>query len=257
MARPRNQHSRAGRRGAPGCLSALLLAAVIAAVLVAAVFIFFNIKTIRVVGQAHYTDTQIIAASGAEAGTNLVFAGTNAMEHAVSSKLPYIDSVEISRSLPNTLIISVTETQAAAYFESSGSYWLTDMGGKLLERTLDEPRGLIRIDGAKPTMPVAGSLADLGEESELRLRTYADTLAALEKAELIDEVSSIDLSGLYDVQLECFGRFEVDLGAPEELEYKLQYLLEIIETKLTPNQKGRIDLSNLIEKGEARFLEEY
>lgn len=258
MARQTRQpNRRQGRRGAPGCLSALFLVAVIAAVVVAAIFIFFKMKYIVVEGESHYSEARIIAASGAETGSNLVFIGKGSMRRGIESELPYVAEVTIRRRLPDTLEITVVETEAVAYFEANGAYWLTDGTGKLLERTIEHPYGLIRIDGVKPSLPVEGSIVDLGEESELRLRTYSDTLAALEKAGMLGEVASIDIGGLYDVQIECFGRFRVDFGAPEELDYKIEYLREIIDTKLSPTQKGSIDLSELIEKGEARFLEEY
>lgn len=258
MAQTRKRQPRkAGRRGSPGCLSALFLVAVIAAVAVAAIFIFFKMQYIEVVGVEHYTDAQVIAASGAETGSNLVFIGKGSMAREIASELPYVSEVKITRRLPNTLVITVTETKAVAYFESSGSYWLADSVGKLLERVSSEPLGLIRVDGVQPVTPVEGMTVDLGEEGDLRLRTYVDAIEAFDRSGMTGSVQKMDLSGLYDVSIECSGRFKVDLGAPENLDYKIEFLYEIVNTKLAPNQKGSIDLSNLIEKGEARFLEEY
>lgn len=259
MSRRRRQPRRGstGGRGAPGCLSVLFLVAVIAAVTAAAIFIFFKMKRIEVAGIEHYKDTDIIAASGAETGSNLVFINKRAMTIGITSALPYVDEVKITRRLPDTLVITVTETKAAAYFTGTGDFWLCDTEGKLLERVTEEPAGLIRVDGVQPVTPLEGSTVELGEESELRLQTYVDTLSALERSGLLREVKEIDLSGLYDVSIELGGRFDVDFGAPEDLDYKIKYLREIVQNKLGPNQKGSIDLSRLIEKGEARFLEEF
>ncbi len=256
MAKTRRR-PRQSRRGSPGCLSVLFLLICVIAAAVAAIFIFFKMRTIEVVGAEHYTPEQVAAASEAEIGSNLVFISKSRMTHGIFGELPYVSEVRINRKLPDTLVITVSETHAAAYVADGGVYWLIDPSGKLLERRLDCPSGIMEITGAKPLMPVVGSKVDFGEESALKLDTFIAAVDALERRGFIGEVQSIDISGVYDLSIRCCGRFDVDLGAPEELDYKLDYLDAIINEKLRPNQKGSIDLSKLIEKGEARFLEEY
>ncbi len=257
MAAKKRRKVRQGRRGSPGCLSVLFLLICIAAAVIAAIFIFFKMRNIEVVGAEHYTPEQVVTASGAETGSNLIFMRKSSMSHGIFAELPYVSEVRISRSLPDTLVITVSETKAVAYLDDGGVFWIVDPKGKLLERTLTQPEGLMRIEGVLPLMPVVGETVNFGEESELRLRTFVSTVEALEQAEFLGEVQSMDLGGLYDVSIRCCGRFDVSLGAPEELGYKLQYLGVIINEKLRPNQKGSIDLSGLIDKGEARFLEDY
>lgn len=245
------------RRGSPGCLSMLFLLICVIAAAVAARFIFFKMRTVEVVGAEHYAPEQIVSASGAEIGSNLVFVSKSGMTRGIFAELPYVSEVRINRKLPDTLVITVSETYAAAYVAEGGVYWLIDPSGKILERCLERPSGVMEITGATPLMPTVGSKVDFGEESELRLGTFVTAVEALERTGFISEVQSIDLSGVYDLSVRCCNRFNVELGAPEELDYKLEYLDAIINDKLRPNQKGSIDLSKLIEKGEARFLEEY
>lgn len=256
MAKTRRR-PRQSRRGSPGCLSVLFLLICVIAAAVAAIFIFFKMRTVEVVGAEHYTPEQVASASRAEIGSNLVFISKGRMTHGIFGELPYVSEVRINRKLPDTLVITVSETHAAAFAADGGVFWLIDPSGKLLERRLERPSGIMEITGAKPLMPVVGSKVDFGEESELKLSTFVAAVDALERSGFIGQVQSIDISGVYDLSMRCCGRFSVDLGAPEELDYKLEYLNAIINDKLRPNQKGSIDLSKLIEKGEARFLEEY
>ena len=73
-------------------------------VIVALVFImsvFFKVSRIEVKGNSIYTADEVIKASGIETGDNLFFINGIAAGSRVAVKLPYVDSVQINRGLPN------------------------------------------------------------------------------------------------------------------------------------------------------------
>ena len=57
----------------------------------------------------------------------------------------------------------------------------------------------------------------------------------------------------YELVLFYDGRFEVQLGGTDELEYKARYLEEIVVHQLDENKSGLIDLT-LEEDGVARLI---
>ena len=95
-------------------------------VIVAIIFVmsvFFKITKIEVSGNSLYSAEEIIAASGIEEGDNLFFVNRIAAGSRVVVKLPYVDSVKISRGLPNRVTIEVTESNAVGYVSVGDELW--------------------------------------------------------------------------------------------------------------------------------------
>ena len=69
-----------------------------------------------------------------ELGENLFQLNKFDMAHKVLTQLPYVDEITISRKLPDTLVLKVTESTPLAVLESGGNWWLLDVRGKLLEQ---------------------------------------------------------------------------------------------------------------------------
>ena len=86
-------------------------------IIVAIIFtmsVFFKVEKIDVSGNSKYSKEQIISASGIHTGDNLFFINRIGAGSRVVVKLPYIDSVKITRSLPNRVTITVEESKAVA-----------------------------------------------------------------------------------------------------------------------------------------------
>ena len=79
-------------------------------VVVAAIFVMsvlLRVSDIRVEGNEHYTDEEIINAIDIEEGDNLFFFDRFAAISRVFAKLPYVEQVSVERSLPNKVVITV------------------------------------------------------------------------------------------------------------------------------------------------------
>ena len=94
---------------------------------------FFKVETIQVTGASRYQAADIIAASGVEAGDNLVLLDRYRVSQRIYTALPYITDVQPRPKFPSTLEIEVTETRAAAAIQGAGGWWLLSAGGKILE----------------------------------------------------------------------------------------------------------------------------
>lgn len=82
--------------------------------------IFLRVSEVEVEGNGYYTAEEIIEASGIERGDNLFFINRSATTSRIYSRLPYIELVDVRRSLPNRVVIAVTESQAVAYVAEIG-----------------------------------------------------------------------------------------------------------------------------------------
>ena len=103
MGRRRNSGRR--RRGSFGFLYKLLSTLVICAVIIVALTLFFRVGNVVVTGQQRYTAEEIAAATGVEIGDNLYLMDKNSIADALLEQLPDIETLRISRKLPDTLMV--------------------------------------------------------------------------------------------------------------------------------------------------------
>ncbi len=216
---------------------------IICAALVFGMSVFFRVSTIQVEGNSLYTSEEIIEASGIEQGDNLFFINRFSAISRIFSKLPYVEKAVINRSLPNRLVIVVTESQAIACVAAEDGTWAIDRGCKLLSKVGgDELRGLIRIEGLTPIAPEAGQVIAPGEAESPKVSYLSAILTQIDTLGLRDNISYIDISGISNPSFDYLGRFTVKLGSFENTEYKFQCLLSAVDA-LSEGDRGTLDLS--------------
>ncbi len=93
---------------------------------------FFKISDIRVEGNVVYSEEEILNAASLQEGKSLFFTERGAAEKRIYSKLPYIDEVDVHIKAPDTIIISVKESTAAASLPYDGRYVTLSRSCKVL-----------------------------------------------------------------------------------------------------------------------------
>ena len=241
MARRRRNNRR--RRGRFGVLYKLLSVLVICGAIIAALTLFFRVDTVVVTGQERYTQEEIVAASGVEKGDNLSLLNKNAVRQRIQDALPYIERVKrINRKLPDTLLIEVEECGTPLAVVQDGSAWLVSPLGKIVEQLpAGQAEGYAVIDGCQLLTPTVGTKIALATEYNAKKESLLDLLAALEEAEMLDQVEAIHLEDASTLTMEYGGRFLVEMPYRADYQRKLQTLRLAVE-KLETNQTGTIQL---------------
>lgn len=111
---------------------AVLILAMIVALCILSVTVFFNISNIDVQGKSQYTDIQITEASKVEYGDNLIRADKERIASNISEKLPFTGEITIKRSFPNTLTIIVSDSKISSAIEYNKKYYLLNDEYKVL-----------------------------------------------------------------------------------------------------------------------------
>ena len=115
MARPRQRRRRRSRGGGRFLSLYLVLAVVVTAVVIGAgCIVFFKVNQFEVEGNQRYSTEEIAKASGVSKGDNLFLVNKTETARKLLDELAYVRSVNIKRKLPDTLVITVAETNAAA-----------------------------------------------------------------------------------------------------------------------------------------------
>ena len=233
----------ARRRKKRSALFAPIAFALIVIALFFGISVFFRVNNIEVEGNSFYTDEEIVAASGIERGDNLFFINRFSVIARIYARLPYVERAGIRRSLPNRLVIEVTESSALAYVVTEDDIWAIDRNCKLLTRGGEnELGGLIRVVGLSPLDPEQGEIVSAGEAESPKVSYLSAILKQISDLGLRENVTWIDLSNVSNPSFDYQGRFTVKLGTGENVEYKFQCLLSAVEA-LEPGDRGTLDLS--------------
>ena len=267
----RRQTRQTHRKRTPsgGVLGKILIMLAVVAAVVFGVAIFFKVGTVEVQGNSMYGASQIIEASGVEVGDNLLTVNKATVAGNIKALLPYVQSVSIGRSLPDAIIIKVEESQTAfAVTTDTNAVWLISASGKALERRDDlhlnapdaqkpaktetdeaEPCPYPQIIGLVLKNPTAGTQVTATDEAAL-----SSALAVLREFDgtgLLSHIRNINVEKDYNIVVQYDSKYEIQLGGSDRMDYKVQYLLAILE-QLSAYQSGTIDLT-LSEENSARF----
>lgn len=243
MGRRRNSSRR--RRGSFGFLYKLLSTLAISVTIIVALTLFFRVDSVVVTGQQRYTAEEVAAATGVESGDNLYLMDKNSIVSGMLEQLPYIESIRISRKLPDTLLVEVQECGRPMAIVQEGSAWLISPRGKIVEQTKPlaaENYGV--IDGCELLAPSVGTKIALATEYASQQSSLLALLEALEEAGELENVDAIHMEDLSMLTMDYIGRFTVQM--PYEADYgrKLRALHQIIYESgaIQDNMTGTFDM---------------
>ncbi len=230
----------------------LTMAAVVLAV-VCCMTLFFQVREIHVTGNHLYTAEQIVDACGISRGDNLVTIKKANAASLIMSSLPFVESVHIERSLPDTVEITVTESDVTfAIRAQNETYYLMNTQGKILQeiQTANAP-DYPNVEGLTVTEPTTGAVIYVPEEETESKEAALSLMQLLTDYGIAGAVRQIDVDKPYDLRLYYGGQYEVLLGAADNLDYKIEYLVAVLQ-ELGEDKSGIIDLTFEEEKT-ARF----
>jgi len=254
--------------------------AAVAVALTVGATVFFRVETIAASGNRRYTEEDIIAASGIQPGDNLYALNKVRIGRSIRTLLPYVGELTINRALPSTIVIHVTEWEAAARIippeedraaavqeELAGGDesaepaalarepWLINLKGKLLEPA-PEDSGAIPVTGLTPIAPEAGNMLQVPKSEETRLQALEGLLEALEEAELLSQVTAVRLEST-QLTARYLDRYDVRMKLDADFSYNLR-LMQSVRTRIEEENggeaRGTIDLTQ--EKYDAAYSPE-
>ncbi len=239
---PRARHAR--RKGRFDLLYTIVARILMAAAVIVGTLAFFRVDAVTVEGNERYTDAQIVEASGIEKNDNLFLMNKFSVQASLSEVLPYIGNVEIQRTLPGTVNISVEECEPVAAVRISNGYWYIDASGKLLEMK-EGNEGLIEVTGISLLAPTGGAQLTVDTAYRLKANGLVGVLTILEEEGLLEDTSSIDLSEGSYLIMQYTDKYRVKIPYGSDYDYKVQAMQGIVNALAEQNdeEKGLIDLT--------------
>ncbi len=249
MAR-RRSYTRKRRQGQFSFLYKILIFVAICGAIGVALALFFKVQTITVTGSSRYTPQQIIEAGGIQVGDNMFFLNKYHTAEKITAALPYVETVRISRQLPDTLVVTVTECTAPAAISQDGKLWLLSGDGKIVDVKSGDAKKYAQVKGLSLIEPQVGADIQVPEEEQSACRLLLTLLGLLREKDMLSDIQSIDLSDTAIVTMRYLDRFDVTFRWDTDFSYKLDYLLAVVE-RLEVNETGAIDMT---QEGKASFI---
>lgn len=199
--------------------------------------VFFPIKNINVKGSKVYDSNQILAVCGIEKGDNLLAVSGKKTLSRIKKKLPYVDSVELKITMPDTINITVKDADKYACFKVEDDYYIVSKSGWVMEKVTEKPENLFEIRGADVKCSVACQTEYKNDED----KELIEKLISLFTSDNID-IDYFDISDTLNYKFGAEDRFEVQLGSSNYLEEKVKHFAKMVDN-IPEKDKGDINLT--------------
>ncbi|MCD7770891.1 MAG: FtsQ-type POTRA domain-containing protein [Oscillospiraceae bacterium] len=202
--------------------------------------VFFKVENYEISGNERYSDSEILGAAGLGDNENLYNIDLSATEQKIKKALIYIDDVNVSRELPSTIVIEVTEAEEFACCQYEGNrYAVISRSGRYLSTEQAEPdEELLQIYGLDL---IDVSLGDEFTSSDENKKTIIMNLLDVIEDICPGMIDYIDITDRTDILMSYDnGRIEIDFGSSLDYEYKMRYLITIITANLDADASGEL-----------------
>ena len=221
--------------------------------------VFFRVEYVNVSGNEKYDAWTIRQASGIQQGESLLSFGKARAAGRITHALPYVKTVRLGISLPNTVNIHIEEIQVVyAACDQQNGWWLMTSEGKLVERVDQaEAEKHTALKGFVLTQPKVGQQAKAAEPNEVDENgdpvvvtvTNAQRLAAalkiaqqLELNQILGQAASVNVEKMGAIELWYGKQYQVKLGNAEGLEGKIAAMAQGI-SQMSDHQSGVLDVT--------------
>lgn len=241
------------------------------------------------IAEGRYKIEDIVTRVGLKAGQNMLELNSKKVQQAIEQELPYLEEVAIKYRLPNTILVQAELAKPAFVVKVEETWALISAKKKVLEILPAQPQGVKvlflgkvaaqvgypiefliepepideatilaqenisqqqKLDQLEQAKQKATQEAEL--KAEKRKNNLTTILELLEKWNVLQEVTAIDVSNELELQFWYQERILVKLGTENQLDYKIQFAAEIVTKQLSTSDRGTLNVSNIREDGELR-----
>ena len=240
----------------------LAITLALAVAVLAGMWIFFKVEDVQVAGAVRYDEYAIFEDSGIQIGDSMATLNKRQINARIRQKPEnaYIDTIRISRKLPGTVVISITEENvfyAAQDFQ--GGWWLLGPNGKVIDQCSEaQVDDYTKILGVHLSAPEIGAMAAAYEPIQepdeegntVPVTVYAKeqldlaltVIRQLEKEHFVGTIASVDVSNTSDIRLWYGTRFQMLIGDSRDLPKKINALAQALALK-ADYETGILDAS--------------
>jgi len=237
------QKRRRKRKSRVGLFYAFVLLIAVAIGVTLCLTVFFRIETIEIVGETRYSNKEIENYSQIAKDQNLFLGNLTKAKETIMQNLPYIDDVAVSRKMPSTVVLKVTEATPAGVIGTDEKWVIINAKGKVLEEEQgDYPPGIAEISGVEADLAAPGSQVTFHNPNDASV--LVDLIRTLNDTGL-GKITSIHIEQGVSVTLVYDDRVTMRIGTPTELTEKLAGAKRALEENISPTARGKMTFTGV------------
>lgn len=200
---------------------------------------YFKVTSVEVINNKNISKQEVIKLSNIHSGNNIFYIDTKGAKESILSN-PYIVNANISRILPNKIVISLKERNACFYVVKEKKFLIIDERGIVLQE-LDSINNmkLVKLTGVEPLKFQIGNTITNDKKKIKIIEELADLITRNNSS---IKISTIDVNNSVDIKV-YFGSMCAILGTSENMQNKLNKALNILERSDLRGAKGYVDVS--------------
>lgn len=214
-----------------------IVAVVVIVGVVLSLTVLFKTEKIEIEGNTFYNDDQIIAFSGVEKQENIFVAAMTGTPEKITQSLVYIEEASLGVSVPDTVIIKLTPAVPSYVIKNGSGYLLISAKGRILEEISENKDKLPELKCSKLKSTKIGDYVSFEDDSVPEILAEISNCLQTNK---IKEITGFDVTDTSNITLDYDHRISINIGLPEDIDYKIRTAMAIINEKLDPNNTGTI-----------------
>ncbi len=205
----------------------------------------FNVKNIEIEGTHGNTIVSrevVLNKSGVVYGTNIFRVSTKKVENNLKGQ-EFVEDVKVKKKLPDTIKITVTEGEIAAYIRYGNDFVGINTAGKSLCRKTDDTRDMsvCVIYGLSEETSVIGEKAEAAEKK--KLENALQMINSFDEMGILDKMTALDVSDSENIKFRYTSELKIEFGDMTDYDYKMKCLDEILD-ELGETPGGLVNLIN-------------
>lgn len=212
-----------------------------------------RVGRITVTGDAGYTASQVVTASGLHAGMPLFAVSGRKAGQKICAALPMVASAQVCYRPFTDVTIAVTKDTLAYVASTKDGVAALDKQWKVVAVAKDASQyaSLPLIKGVsfgtvQAGRPITGTpLTQLKE---------AQTILAEIRSAKLDKITDLDVSNSYQLTAGYDGRITIVLGTSSDIPYKIKFAAGLLTSKIGAAEKGTLDVSQSAQSNRASFI---
>ncbi len=236
-------------------ISTAILLVVLVIGIVLSLTVLFKTENIEVEGDRYYYEEQIIAFSNVQLQQNIFIATAGSTPESISENLPYVEEANVSFSIPDTVKIKITNAIPSYVIKQANGYLLISSKGRILDTIFENTDKLPELKCGELNVTEVGKNVSFTDEN------VPDILQAVSESLIendVEDITGFDVTNTANITLNYDNRITINIGLPEDIDYKIKTAMAIINEKLDPNGTktitGTLDVSTSNTNKVSRYL---
>ena len=218
-------------------ISAGIFVAVLIIGIVLSLTVLFKTEKIDIEGDIYYDRSQIIGFSNVAENQNIFIGAMNSTPQDIVDHLPYVESATIGFSIPDTITIKIKNAVPTYAVKDGNGYLIVSSKGRILDTANFKTEELVELICGDIKDKAKGRYIDFGDDS---VPEILNSVAKSFAANGVDRIMGFDITDLTQIKINFDNRITINIGLPEDIDYKIKTAFTIINEKLDPNGTGTV-----------------